>query len=691
MRAPRRAGVSDTYNGRMTGEKIKGWLLDRRSQLVGTLPVIVFYSVLFWVVQICFGPDYLSVVSPFTTLFEVRHEKYNAPSQYARFFLVSMLALLGARVAVTNVALCVVVNLAMPFVLVFMRSSQLNPRRYFPYTMLFAFLQLRPNNLIEGFATQAGVLAACCGAITIALVVAGAVRNRAGEARRRLHACVRRLADDLSQAANSGIDGTLQSELLALRREFAALAYSAREDSTAPPRTVNLLDMLATLAQRTAYLTGNFDWSGRHAAEHAALLAQLAQLTRELDAVVDATADPARRAALADRALALLDALDVDEPRFRIFCRSYLNMLVLILRTAADPQQRIWHMSATDAARTTLFRKRPTLDSFEMRFSVRCGVVLAVSCSANLLFPVDHLYWYVLHAYLLLQPFPNESSRRMRTRMAGTALGCVFVHLLALLNLDWAGIMVVGAVLVAPLYAATPGSVTSAFFATAYAVTLASASIDDGYAIVMRLAALVLAVITVALVNRLVLPTSDRRLFAADVRQMFAMVARGWDLVRTTLDERVDTVVSSERLLHFQMVHTQANALLDAIDAGGEKNAEIAEVGRYRNAADRMLFCLWEIMCELEQLELLVRMGVVRREERRVFGRIVALAESRCKPERFGTGVDAAEELVMQLSDPDLRYVLQQYVDRAGELRLALDDARGALVARPSYLDEVRG
>ena len=674
----------------MRGEKINGWLEKWRDQIVGTLPVIVFFIALFWIVQLGFGDTYLLAVSPFTTLFETRLEKYNPPGQYARFFLVSALALVGARLAVTNVALCVVVNLAMPFALVFMRSSQLNPRRYFPYTMLFAFLQLRPGNLVESFATQAAVLAACCVTLSVGLLAAGALRRRKHEAHGRLHACVRRLANDLGRAAADGIDGNLRAELLTLRREFAALAYSAREDSTAPPRTTNLLDMLATLAQRTAYLTGNFDWSDRHRADHAALLAELSDLTRELDLVIDADADGSQRAALAARSQELLRELHVEEPRFRIFCRSYLNMLALIVRVADDPQQRAWHMSATDVARTALFRKRPSLDSFEMRFSVRCGVVLAVSCSANLLLPVDHLYWYVLHAYLLLQPFPDESSRRMRTRMAGTALGCVFVHAVALLNLGWAGVMVLGMVLVAPLYAATPGTVTSAFFATAYAVTMASVSIDDGYATMMRLGSLVLAVVTVALVNRLVLPTSDRRLLAADVRQLFAMVRSSWDLVRTTLYERVDTVVSSERLLHFQMVHTQANAVLDSISASGERTAEIAEVTRYRDAADRMLFCLWEISCELEQLELMVRMGAVLPEERATFEKIIDLAEAHCDPERFGTGVDKAEELVFGLSDEDLRYVLQQYIDRAGELRLAVDEARGALVKRPRYLDEVR-
>ena len=670
--------------------RVTTWLDEKRKKLVGTLPTIVFFIALFWLVSLAFGDTYLLVVSPYTTLFEVRFGKYNPPGQYARFFLVSAFALVAARLAVANPVLCVLVNLAMPFALVYMRSSQLNPRRYFPYTMLFAFLELRPENLIETFAAQAAVLAASCGLLSAVLLVSGLIAHYGRQARAELHANVQRLADDLDRIADGGVGPILSQELLQVRREMAELAYTAREDSSAPVRVTNLLDMLATLAQRTAYLTGNLDWTARNASQHADCLRELASLTRELDLAIADGGDAEKCRSLLPKAHELLANTHLEEDRFRIFFQSYLNMAVLILRTASDPYQRVWHLSPAGRARVALFRKRPTLDSFEMRFSLRCGAVLAVSCLANLLFPVDHLYWYVLHAFLLLQPFPDESSRRMRTRMIGTAIGCVFVHAVALLNLDAVGITILGMILIAPLYASTPGSVTSAFFATAYAVSMASVSIDDAYATSMRLASLVLAIITVALVNRLICPTSDRRLFVANMRQMLDMVRRSWELVRTTLDERVDTVVSSETLLHFQMVHSQAAGFVEELASAGEKNREIAALAQYHNAAERMLFCLWALMCELEQLELLVRLREVREDERKTFETIIDLAEANCEPERFGTNVDAAEELLFKLSGPDLRYVLQQYVDRAGELRLAIDDARGALVERPSYLDEIR-
>ena len=680
--------------------RIATWLEEVRGRLVAALPVIVFFIALFWIVKLGFGDDYLLVLAPYTSLFEARLGKYNPPGQYARFFLASSFSLLAARIAVTNLPLCVITNLLVPFVLVFMRSSQLNPRRYFPYTMLFAYLELRPENLVETFAAEAAILLTCCSVLSAALLAAGLARRHDRRARRALHESVARLADDLDRIAGGGVGPVLGSELLEVRRSLSELAYSAREDSSAPARVANLLDMIATLAQRTAYLAGNLDWAaadGGARTEHARRLGELANLTRRLNDAFPggedegATATTATYQELLAKVRTLLDEPPVPEDRFRIFYRSYLNMVALILRTAADPRQRVWRMSAANQARATLFRKRPTLDSFEMRFSVRCGVVLAASCAINMLFPVDHLYWFVLHAFLLLQPFPDESRHRMCTRMLGTVIGCLFVHAVALLDLGWAGITVLGMALVAPLYVARPGTVSSAFFATAYACSMASISIDDAYATSMRLFCLVLAIVCVALVDRLVLPTSDRRLFVANLRQMCDMLGRSWELAHATLVGRVDTVVSSERLLHFQMVHARATAFVDNLAKPGEKNREIAEIARYRNAAERALFCLWEAMSELEQLELLVRLREVGPDERATFERIIDVAERNCRPERIGTGAEAIEALLFGLSEPDLRYVLGQYADRVGELRLALDDARGALVERPSYADEIRG
>ena len=133
------------------GSLLRAWRRDTLPELPAKIkkafPVAAFFIVLFWFVVGLFGMSHVMPVSCYTTLFNVRHRKYNTAGQYLRFFFVSYLALAAARIATLNVILCIGMNVIMPFIFVFMRSSQLNPRRYFPYMMLFVFLQLRPELL----------------------------------------------------------------------------------------------------------------------------------------------------------------------------------------------------------------------------------------------------------------------------------------------------------------------------------------------------------------------------------------------------------------------------------------------------------------------------------------------------------------------------------------------------------------
>lgn len=262
------------------------------------LPVAGFFIVLFWIVVGLFGISHVMPVSCYTTLFNVRHRKYNKPTQYLRFFAVSYLALLAARLATLGVVPSIAINAAMPFVFVFMRSSQLNPRRYFPYTMLFVFLQLRPEYL-DDLALEAGLLTVCCIVLTVALLVSGVIYHKADDNLRQLRDMVARLADELDHMADTGIGGSTRRELLRLRADYTKLAYGVREDANAQPTISNLYDMFAMLAQRTAYLVGRLEWHEGPGCPNAPYLRKLASLTRDVGIALESQG---RRALVAGRA-----------------------------------------------------------------------------------------------------------------------------------------------------------------------------------------------------------------------------------------------------------------------------------------------------------------------------------------------------------------------------------------------------
>lgn len=659
------------------------WRRDELPQLPGkvkkALPVAGFFIVLFWIVVALFGVSHVMPVSCYTTLFNVRHRKYNAPAQYLRFFAVSYLALAAARLATLNVLLSVLVNAAMPFVFVYMRSSQLNPRRYFPYTMLFVFLQLRPEYL-DDLLLEAALLTVACTVLAAALVVCGRVYRKADENMERLHTMVGRLADELDHMADTGIGRQTRGELLRLRAEYNKLAYSVREDANAQPSVSNLYDMFAMLAQRTAYLVGRLEWHEGPECPNAPYLRKLARLTRAVDQVIERR-DKSAVIAWATVLLSYADGIQND--RFRLFYRSYLHMALLVLRDAGRPLRGPWRMSPVAQLRIASFRKHPTLDSFELRFSIRCAAVLAVSCTVSLAAPVDHLYWFPLTAFLLIQPYPAESIRRMRTRTAGTVLGCLFVYVFSLLNLPYAAVMAMGMVLISCLYASTPGGTVMAFFATSYALSMASISIGDHYAIWMRLTCLLCAVLLVSLVNRLVMPTSDRTLFLANVHELFSLLERYWGLLRRSLDGSVDAVTSSEALLHIQMVHTQA-----AVYARKLPEATPAERAE-KQATRRVLFCLWELVCELEQLGFLIRVDAVGAGELAALDRFMETAEVCSNPFVVDARLEAAARAIDRFEEEDLRYLLAQYMKRARTLAAALDRAKVTTQGRPTYAEEV--
>ena len=491
---------------------------------------------------------------------------------------------------------------------------------------------------------------------------------------------VTRLADKLDHMADTGITVHTRQELLRLRTEYAKLAYQVREDANAQASVSNLFDMFAMLAQRTAYLVGRLEWHEGPGCSHAPYLRKLAGLTRAVEIVLDRRD---KTAAIEQARILMTESDGIANDRFRLFYRSYLAMTLLVLQDAGWHLSRRWRLSPLIQLRIASFRKHPTLDSFELRFSVRCASVLAISCAVSLAVPIDHLYWFPLTAFLLIQPFPAESVHRMRTRTIGTVLGCLAVYAFSAIDLPYGATMLVAMVLISCLYASTPGGTVIAFFATSYALTMVTLSISDEYAIGMRIACLIAAAALVSVVNRLVLPTSDRTLFLANVHELFSLLERYWGLLRRSLDGSVDAVTASEALLHIQMVHSQAVAYALTLP---EDSAEERE---NKQATRRVLFCLWELVCELEQLGFLLRVGAVDTGEYPELDRFMAAAEACSNPFEVDARLAAAASRIGIFAEDDVRYLLTQYLRRARTLADALTRARETTSGRPTYREEV--
>ena len=125
-------------------EKLKKSAATFRKNFLDVWPVILFFILLFSAMVGIFGLRYAVIVSAFTTNFKIRRKHEVTGSYFLRLIFNSFLLCLLAYAASLHLVACIAINLAVPFLLILVHSSQFSPKGYFAYTMLFVFLELRP-------------------------------------------------------------------------------------------------------------------------------------------------------------------------------------------------------------------------------------------------------------------------------------------------------------------------------------------------------------------------------------------------------------------------------------------------------------------------------------------------------------------------------------------------------------------
>ena len=118
----------------------------------------MFYSVIFF-----FGMEYTTIASLVTVIFQGNYKKRKVPTvPLISLLLQQQLLLLGlAYIATWNIVLSLILNLVVPFWLIFTKASQFNQLGYFSTLMTFTFMQFIPVDW-NGFVIQFEAMTFCC-------------------------------------------------------------------------------------------------------------------------------------------------------------------------------------------------------------------------------------------------------------------------------------------------------------------------------------------------------------------------------------------------------------------------------------------------------------------------------------------------------------------------------------------------
>ena len=134
-------------------KKIKKQLLLIWKKFFAAFPVICFFLCLFVGVLDVFGSQYVMIVSLVTVLFHVNYKKRNTLKSLLGISALQLALSFLAYIATLSFPFSMILNLTVPFALIFLKASQFNQLGYFSGLMTFTFLQLMPVDF-SGFLVQ---------------------------------------------------------------------------------------------------------------------------------------------------------------------------------------------------------------------------------------------------------------------------------------------------------------------------------------------------------------------------------------------------------------------------------------------------------------------------------------------------------------------------------------------------------
>lgn len=582
------------------------WVHLFRKRFLTALPVILFFLFNFWIVVSFFGMQYAMVASVFTTVFQIQHLRNWSWLYFVKIICFSLLLCVLVFLASLHLALCIALNICVPFLLIFVQASQINPKGYFAYAMMFVFLELMPPAPSELGMELFVVFVIAWILIAALLFYSHFFRKPVGKDQ-EIYQGFQKLADLLDRFAENKIN---RKELYDLKNSFYKTSYQNHKPFSLYSEKTKFQDMFFVLFQRVFYLVSDSVRQEEMDEKGIQEIQYLARFLRRIDRNITRQ----ENSLLIQEAYAMLEEMRIPDGRLRICIRSILHMLILILRTMEHPvSHRLpWRISGRELL--IHLRRKCTISSFEMRVALRMVIVLVVSFTISWFLPVTHSYWIPLNAFLLIQPDYEESAHRMKTRPIGTLIGCVVEYIVYPYLPGIAGQFTFALVMLSLMYCATPGTWNQPIFSTCYALTLASMTIEETLAIELRMVYLLAAVGIVFLVNAFVFPTKRKVLFRLNMNELFRAQQEYWEIMKDSIYGWQGVSISSGLLAHFHMLYEQAAAYL-------KNPAEELDEEAYRSN----LLTLWHMFSELEQMEYLIESGALAQEE---YGAFLKMASS---------------------------------------------------------------
>lgn len=567
-------------------------IIEKKLKIIEEFPVILFSIFLFLSLWKFFGV-YNIILPPFCTLFfKVKKSQDFNPKELVKNYLLILGIAILAFLAGRNIFLGVILNLFVPFFIVFFLTNKFTPKAYFIYGMAFVFMQL-VELPVSAFPLRLGALFYSFGLLTIGLHLHSKYINKKikyEKLKGKLH-----IISLIFKKISCDLD--IEKEKKDIRATIPALTqliYSTRNYKYLTNEYGKILYWFMMIFQRLLYFIENYQKTNSNDNLYFEKLAEVFEkVGNELGVIEN------------EKILNELEEfLKIPSPLNKKDSSSIKEIILLMKLAISHMNKKIgnkydynWKISK-EKRRVKKLEKDSHLDIFQIRFALRLSIVLSISFAFSYISKLEHAYWLPMSSFLMLMPYAEESRMKITNRVLGTISGIIICWFFMSLGDSTIYRIVIIIFMTIFMYTAPITSWTMTMYTTCYGMTLATMALKLEEASILRISYVLLATLLTFFANHYILPNTSKREFLKSIEELF-------ETDKKMIGELRKNIQSSSNIVDFRHLMMEHNMLFNEIKTYISKNLPEQD----RKLYNKMLEINNFLIIEIEQLNSYIHYG----------------------------------------------------------------------------------
>lgn len=520
------------------------------------LPTIIMAIILFFSLLKIFGVTEVIIVPFLVLLFIIKSKEEFNLKRLLKIFSMLLLISIFSYIVNLNIVLCVVINLILPTIIVYLYTDSFTPKGYFVYVMAFVFLQLSPIEFSH-LPRRFSALIFSMVVITLGLFI-NSLKDRYKNSYELAENGLLNLSKQINKVAHGEKLKGDMDELNRIIYKLNNLIYSSRNYKYLVDSFGSNNYYFMLVFQKFQYVIKNIYKSfDKLNYSDILYLNELGKLLKKISKEMNEknNTDLVR----------LLDNF-IDKGYFTDKKVEYdIAYIINILRMALSNMTTTnfenikgdWRIpKITHKIRGIKYNLK--LDRFQLRFALRLSFVLTTTFLISRLTGLNHSYWIPMNAFLMVTPFYEDSAERINNRILGTILGSILTFLLLSIFHTANAHIIIIVLMTICIYSVIPSTWIMTSYTTCYGLTLATLAMDRNEAIELRLVYIFISAIISILANKYILPNKSSYEFKLNVTKLITIDREMVLMLRKALENRneFDSTYLKELLIRSNQINS---------------------------------------------------------------------------------------------------------------------------------------